>query len=129
MLTSMFDTTIKAEDLQGFKAHLHSELVLPGADGYESARRVWNGMIDKHPALIVRCADVSDVISAVHFARRQNLTVAVRGGGRSLAGHGVCDDGLVIDLSPMKGIQVDPQQRMARAEPGLTNAEFLQATQ
>ena len=125
----MFDRAINAEAFQHFKASLHGEVIGPNDEGYENARRVWNGMVDKHPALIVRCVDVLDVMSAVRFARRHDLTVAVRGGGRSLAGHGVCDDGLVIDLSQMKGIQVDPQQRLARAEPGLTNEEFLQATQ
>lgn len=125
----MFHTMINPTTLQNFKARLHGELISPGDEGYESARRVWNGMVDRHPALIVRCTNVSDVIRAVQFAHSQDLSVAVRAGGHDVAGHGICDDGLVIDLSLMKGIQVDPQQRIARVEPGLTSGEFLHATQ
>src|SRR5215467_2819615 len=109
----MFDRATKVEPLQDFKAHLHGELIGPGDDGYESARRVWNGMIDKYPALIVRCTDISDVVTSVEFARGQDLPVAVRGGGHSFSGNGTCDGGIVIDLSPMKRVQVDPAQRIA----------------
>jgi FAD/FMN-containing dehydrogenase len=125
----MFDKAIKTEALQDFKAHLHGELISPGDDGYESARRVWNGAIDKYPALIVRCAGVSDVVSAVQFARAQELPVAVRGGGHSFSGNGTCDGGLVIDLSPMKRVQVDLVKRTAWAQPGLTLGEFVRETQ
>jgi hypothetical protein len=125
----MFYTSINPRALQDFKASLHGGVIDPNDEGYESARRVWNGMVDKHPALIVRCVDVSDVIRAVQFARRQDLTVAVRAGGHDVSGHGVCDDGLVIDLSQMKDIQIDSEKRMARAEAGLTSGEFLRATQ
>jgi FAD/FMN-containing dehydrogenase len=86
-------------------------------------------MIDRRPALIVRCAEVDDVLSALAFARSQGLLVAVRGGGHSVAGHGVCDSGMVIDLSQMRGIRVDPLSRTARAQPGLTWGDFDQATQ
>ncbi|HEX6554957.1 MAG TPA: FAD-binding oxidoreductase, partial [Ktedonobacteraceae bacterium] len=98
-------------------------------DGYEGARRVWNGAIDKYPAAIARCADVSDVVAAVQFARDQELAVAVRGGGHSFSGNGTCDGGLVIDLSPMKRVQVDPEQRTAWAQAGLTIGEFVRETQ
>jgi len=125
----MFDGAIKAGALQHFKAHLHGELIGPGDDGYESARRVWNGMIDKYPALIVRCADVSDVVTSVQFARAQELPVAVRGGGHSFSGNGTCDGGLVIDLSPMKRVRVDSEQRTAWAQAGLTIGEFVRETQ
>lgn len=125
----MFERAIKVEALQDFEAHLHGELIGPGDDGYESARRVWNGMIDKYPALIVRCADVSDVVSAVQFARGQDLPVAVRGGGHSFSGNGTSDGGLVIDLSPMKRVQVDPGQCIAWAQAGLTIGEFVRETQ
>ena len=125
----MSSTPINPKALQDFKSSLHGKVIGPHDEGYDSARHVWNGMVDKHPALIVRCVDVSDVISTVQFARGHDLTVAVRGGGHDVSGHGTCDDGLVIDLSPMKGIQVDPQKRMARAEAGLTSGEFLRATQ
>jgi FAD/FMN-containing dehydrogenase len=111
------------------RASLHGQLIQPGDAGYDDARKVWNGMIDRHPALIVRCADGADVISAVNFARTENLLVAVRGGGHNVAGFGTCDDGIVIDLSPMKKIEVDPVARTARAQAGLTWGEFDQATQ
>lgn len=111
--------------VQKFKASLRGELLRPSEDGYDVARKIWNGMIDRHPALIVRCASVSDVISAVNFARTNNLLVAVRGGGHNAAGHAVCDDGVMIDLSRMKGFRIDPVRRTtARAEPGLTWGEF-----
>ena len=115
--------------LQQFEANFHGEVVGSNDESYESARKVWNALVDKHPAFIARCVNVSDVIAAFQFACGQDLTVAVRGGGHDLAGHGVCDDGLVIDLSQMKGIQIDSERRIARTQPGLTNAEFLQATQ
>ena len=84
-------------------------------------------MIDRHPKLIVRCADVADVRTAVNFAREERLTVAVRGGGHNGAGLGVCDDGLVIDLSPMKGVRVDPLTNTVRAEAGCTQADLNHA--
>lgn len=125
----MSHTPLHPTALQDFKASLHGEVIGPHEEGYDSARHVWNGMVDRHPALIVRCVDVSDVIRVVQFARSHDLTVAVRAGGHDVSGHGVCDDGLVIDLSQMKGIQVDPEKRVARAEAGLTSGEFLRATQ
>ena len=101
----------------------------PGADGYEQARHVWNGNIDRHPAAIARCTGVADVIEAVKFARASGLEVAVRGGAHNAAGHATVEGGLVIDLSGMKGIRVDPQARRANAQPGLTWAEFDRETQ
>jgi FAD/FMN-containing dehydrogenase len=115
--------------LQQFKSGFRGEVLDPGSDGYSSARRVWNGWIDRHPALIVRCTDTSDVIRAVQFARSQQLSVAVRGGGHSSAGYSVCDDGLVIDLSQMKDISVDPVKGLARTQPGLRLFEFVSRTQ
>ncbi len=125
----MFDIAINADALQHFKERLHGELIGPSDEGYESARRVWNGMIDKYPALIVCCTDVSDVVTAVQFARCQDLPVAVRGGGHSFSGNGTCDGGLVIDLSRMKRVQVDPVKRIAWAQAGLTIGEFVRETQ
>jgi FAD/FMN-containing dehydrogenase len=90
--------------LQDLKGHLHGELICPDDHNYDAARRVWNGMIDKYPAAIVRCADVVDVVTAVRFARNQHMHVAVRSGGHSVTGSSVCDEGMVIDLSRMKGI-------------------------
>jgi FAD binding domain/Berberine and berberine like len=118
--------SFKIKDLRG---RLRGQLLSPGDEGYDTARRVWNGMIDKYPALIVRCAEVSDVISAIRLARNERLTVAVRSGGHSVAGHGMCDGGLVIDLSPMKCVRVEPERRSARAQSGVTTGEFLSATQ
>ena len=114
--------------IQEFAARLRGSLLRPDHGGYEQARQVYNGMIDKHPALIARCVDVADVIVAVNFAREHELTLAVRGGGHSGPGLGTCDDGLVIDLSDMKGIRVDPSARTARVEAGCTWGEVDHAT-
>jgi FAD/FMN-containing dehydrogenase len=104
-------------------------LLRPGGTGYEEARKVWNGLIDKHPALIVRCAGVADVIDSVNLAREHDMLLAVRGGGHNVAGNAVCDGGLVIDLSPMKGIRVDPERRTVRAESGATLGDLDRETQ
>lgn len=115
--------------LQQFKSGLRGEVLDPGNDGYSSARRVWNGLIDRSPALIVRCTENSDVIRAVQFARSQHLPVAVRSGGHSSPGYSVCDDGIVIDLSQMKDISVDPVKAIARTQAGLKLGEFVSRTQ
>ncbi len=120
---------MEKEIVDYFRSSLHGQLILPGDADYDEARKVWNGMIDKHPALIVRCAEETDVISAVNFARTQNLLVAVRGGGHNVAGFGTCDEGIVIDLSQMKKIEVNTAERTARAQAGLTWGEFDKATQ
>ena len=104
-------------------------LLQAGQEGFDQARMVWNGMFDRHPALIARCAGAADVVSAVNFAHTSGLPIAVRGGGHSAVGYGTCDAGMVIDLSPMKGIRVDLAARTARAEPGLTWGEFDRETQ
>ena len=101
----------------------------PAPSGFDAARRVWNGMIDRTPALIARCAGAADVSSAVNFARDHDLPLAVHGGGHSAAGNGVCDRGLMLDLAPMKGLRVDPARRVVRAEPGLSWGEFDRETQ
>jgi FAD/FMN-containing dehydrogenase len=110
-------------------ASLRGELIAPLDDAYDEARSIWNGAHDRRPALIVRCAGVADVIRSVEFARSEQLTIAVRGGGHSIPGFSTVDDGIVIDLGAMKGIQIDPQARTARAEAGLTWAEFDHETQ
>jgi FAD/FMN-containing dehydrogenase len=110
-------------------ATLRGGLARPTDDGYDLFRRVWNGSIDRRPALIVRCAGVADVIAAVRFARVHGLTVAVRGGGHSFPGYSVCDGGLVIDLSPMKGVRVDPHARTARVQAGVLIGELDRETQ
>ncbi len=101
----------------------------PHDAGYDVARRLYNRAIDRRPALIARCTGVADVIAAVRHARRARLPVAVYGGGHSFAGHSVCDDGLVVDLRPMKGVRVDPSRRVAHAQAGLTWAELDRETQ
>ncbi len=108
---------------------LRGEVVLPNDPGYDEARSVWNGMIDRRPALIARCTGTSDVIAAVGFARSEGLEVAVRGGGHNVAGNATCDGGLVIDLSPMKGVRVDAEARTVRAQGGLTWGELDAETQ
>ena len=105
------------------------ELIGSGDPGYDAARRVWNGNIDRHPALVACCRGVADVRHAVRFAREQGLLVSVRGGGHSAPGYGTNDGGLVIDLSAMKGIRVDPEARTARAEGGVLWREFDRETQ
>ncbi|HKT96174.1 MAG TPA: FAD-binding oxidoreductase [Paraburkholderia sp.] len=108
---------------------VRGRVVVPGDSDYEEARKVWNGAIDRRPALIVYCADSGDVVQAVNFARAGHHLVAVRSGGHNLGGLSVCDAGMVIDLSRMKRIDVDPVRRIARAEAGLTLGEFDAATQ
>src|SRR5436305_1654457 len=103
-------------------------VLIPGDDGYDTARTVWNGMIDRHPALIARCAGVADVMTALQFARSQHLPIAIRGGGHNVAGNAVCDGGVVIDLSGMRGIRVDPERRTVRAQAGATWAEVDRET-
>lgn len=115
--------------IETLKTTLHGRLILPTDVSYDDVRRVWNGMIDKHPALVVQCANEDDVIRTVRFARDSDLPLAVRGGGHSVAGFGTCDDGVVLDLSPMKTVRIDPVLRTARAQPGLTWGEFDEATQ
>ncbi len=114
--------------IQDLRGRLRGALIQPGDPAYEQARQVYNGMIDKRPALIARCVDVADVIAAVTFAREQGLTLAVRGGGHNGPGLGTCDDGLVVDLAPMKGIYVDPDNRTVRVEGGCTWGEVDHAT-
>ncbi len=108
---------------------LRGELVRPGHPSYDERRRVWNGSIDRHPAVIVRCLDAADVSAAVTFARRSDLPLAVRGGGHSFAGLSVCDGGVVVDLGPMKQIRVDPERRAVQAEAGVLLGELDRATQ
>src|SRR5207247_4013714 len=125
----MLHAALPSVALQNFQSRVHGRLICKGDRDYDQARRVWNGRIDKYPAALVRCADVVDVVTAVAFARGQNLLVAVRSGGHSLSGSSVCDEGLVIDLSAMKGIWVDQEKRTTWAQAGLRLSEFVRATQ
>lgn len=114
------------DELQG---SFRGEIVRPADAGYDEHRKVWNGSIDRRPGLIARCAGVADVRAAVRFGRDHGLPVAVRGGGHSFPGLSVCDDGLVIDLGPMKGVRVDPEARTARAQAGVLLGELDRETQ
>src|SRR5688500_15089102 len=105
-----------------------TELLTPEHDDYEAARRVHNGLIDRRPALIARCHSNADVADAVRLARQRELDICVRGGGHNVAGRAVVDGALMIDLSPMKLIAVDPSTRTVRAQPGLTWGEYNDAT-
>jgi FAD/FMN-containing dehydrogenase len=117
-------TTVSDEAIAALAELLRGRLVLPSDADYDQTRSVWNGMVDRRPALIVQCAGVADVVTTVNFAKEHDLLVAVRGGGHNAAGNAVCDDGLVIDLSLMKGVRVDPLARTVRAEGGVTIGEL-----
>ena len=114
------NTILEERAVEDFKVSLRGQLILPGGDGYNEARKTYNAMIDKRPGLIVRCAGVADVINSVNFARANDLPLAVRGGGHNIAGKSVCDGGIVIDLSSMSSVRVDPVNHRARAESGTT---------
>ena len=117
-------TQLSPDVVDRLAAGLRGELLTPDSPGYHQARAVWNAMIDCRPGLIARCAGEADVIQAVNFARAHELLVAVRGGGHNIAGTGVCDEGLQIDLSPMRSVHIDPEARVAQVEPGCTLADF-----
>jgi FAD/FMN-containing dehydrogenase len=121
--------SIDRASIERLRAELRGELLLPGDPGYDQARTIWNGMIDRRPGLIVRCAGVADVLAAVRLARAHDLLVAIRGGGHNVAGNAVCEDGLMIDLSRMRSVRVDPKARTAHAEGGATWADFDAETQ
>jgi FAD/FMN-containing dehydrogenase len=106
------------------RSKLRGSVALPGQDGYDAARTIWNAMVDRRPGLVVRCAGADDVINSVRLARDERLLVAVRAGGHNIAGNAVCDAGLLIDLSLMKSVRVDPASGTARVEPGATLADF-----
>jgi len=119
---------VSPQRIQEFASSLRGRLIRPGDADYETARKVYNGMIDRHPALIAHCANVADVIRSVNFGRDNDVAVAIRGGGHNVGGLGTCDDGLVIDLSSLRGIRVDPAARAVRVEGGCTWAEVDHAT-
>ena len=115
---------ISQDTVAALRGKLRGVVALPGEDGYDAARTIWNAMIDRRPGLVVRCLGAADVAHAVTFAREEKLLVAVRAGGHNIAGHAVCDGGLLIDLSLMKSVNVDPASETARVEPGTTLADF-----
>jgi FAD/FMN-containing dehydrogenase len=122
-------TNMKNEVVDAFKATLRGPVLQPGEPGYDDARAVWNAMIDRRPALIARCAGTADVVTAVNFARENGLALAVRGGGHNIAGSAVCADGLVIDLSGMRDVHVDPRARLAWVAGGALLSDVDHETQ
>jgi len=120
---------LRESDIGEFKAHFRGDVLVPENAGYDEVRQIWNAMVDRRPALIARCSSPDDVVQAVNFARTQGLIVSVRGGGHNIAGNAVCDGGIMIDLSPMKRVKVDPSARQASVEPGCTLADFDAAAQ
>ncbi len=120
---------VPVEAVNALRSRLRGSALFSGDPGYDDARSVWNAMIDKRPGLIVQCAGVADVLQAIRFARDHGLLIAVKGGGHNIAGSAVCDCGLMLDLSPMKSVHVDPRNRIARVEPGVTLGELDRETQ
>jgi FAD/FMN-containing dehydrogenase len=129
MTTETTTATATTADLGRLRDSVHGPVITPGAEGYDEARSIWNAMIDRRPAAIVRCSGTADAIAAVRFAREHDLLVAVRGGGHNVAGDAVCDGGLVIDLSRLRGATIDPAARIARVQPGATWADLDHETQ
>src|SRR4051812_25627619 len=121
-------TTLAQSDIDVLRAQLRGPLIDPDDSTYDEVRQLYNGMIDKRPRLIARCVDIADVIAAVNFGREHDLLIAVRGGGHNGPGLGSCDDGLVIDLSSMNSVRVDPSARTVRAEAGCTSGDVDHAT-
>ncbi|WP_336359924.1 FAD-binding oxidoreductase [Haladaptatus sp. ZSTT2] len=118
------EVRIDESAIETLAMEFRGELIRPGDPTYDEARTIWNAAIDKHPGLIARCAGVADVIAAVNFAREQDILVAVKGAGHNIAGNALCDDGLVIDLSGMNAVRIDPEAKTARVEPGATLGDF-----
>lgn len=122
-------TRIEGARLEAFRTAMRGQTLAPGEPGYDQARAVWNAMIDRRPALVARCSGVADVLLCVELAREHDLLVSVRGGGHNIAGKAVCDDGLVIDLSRMRDVRVDPGARTARVGLGATLGDLDHETQ
>jgi FAD/FMN-containing dehydrogenase len=116
--------SIDGAQVEALKGAMRGALLRPGEAGYDESRTIWNAMIDRRPALIARCAGAADVMLAVNFARENGLLLAVRSGGHNIAGNAVCDDGMMIDLSPMKLVRIDPEARTAHVGPGATLGDF-----
>jgi FAD/FMN-containing dehydrogenase len=123
------EATVGAEAIQEFASGLRGPVLAPGGMGYDEARRIWNGLIDRRPALIVQCTGAADVVDAVNFARQHDLLLSIKGGGHNVAGNAVNDGGLVIDLSQMRGVHVDPATQTVRAQGGATWGDADRETQ
>ena len=115
---------LASDDIAKLKARLRGPLLQAGEPGYEESRTVWNAMIDRKPAMIVRCRGVSDIRRALDFAQEHGILTAIRGGGHNIAGNALCDAGMVIDLSALRSVRIDPYMRRAYVEPGVTLGEF-----
>jgi FAD/FMN-containing dehydrogenase len=129
MTSQLTDVTLDEDAVQGLVQAVRGAVLRPGDPGYDDARFIWNGLIDRSPALIVQCTGAADVVDAVNFAREQNLLLSVKGGGHNVAGNAVNDGGLVIDLSQMRGVHVDPKMRTVRAQGGATWGDCDRETQ
>jgi len=120
---------LEAKEVDDLKAGLRGPLLIPGAAGYDEARSIWNAMIDRRPALIARCLGTADIVTCVNFARERGLVLTVKGGGHNIAGLAVADGALMLDLSLMRGVWVDPEARIARAQPGCLLGDVDRETQ
>src|SRR5579871_2121233 len=121
--------TMENSVLHKFRGQVRGTVLCPGDEGYDAARAVWNARVDRRPGLILRCAGVADVIRGVQFARQNGMEFSIRGGGHNVAGWAVCEGGLMLDLTPLKGVRVDPIRRIARAQAGCTWGDFDHETQ
>jgi FAD/FMN-containing dehydrogenase len=121
--------SLESSSIEDFRARLRGLLLLPGEPGYDDARSVWNAMIDRRPALIVRCLGTSDIVAGVKFAREHGLSLAIKGGGHNISGLAICDDGLMLDMSLMRGVWVDAARRSAVAQPGCLLGDVDRETQ
>jgi FAD/FMN-containing dehydrogenase len=123
------DVKIDADSVAAFSGQVRGPVLMPGDPGYDDARSIWNGLIDRHPALIVQCSGAADVVDAVNFAREQGLTLSIKAGGHNVAGNAVNDDGIVLDLSQMRGVHVDPASQTVRVQGGATWGDLDRETQ
>src|SRR5713101_4355533 len=123
------EVTLDPKAIDEFKGRLRGTLLVPGAPGYDEARAIWNAMIDRRPALIVRCLGVADVLTSLRFARDHGIALSIKGGGHNISGLAVCDAGLLLDMSLMRGVWVDPSARLARAQAGCLRGDVDRETQ
>lgn len=128
-LTSVVANPLTSGMISNLRSQIAGNILLPEEDGYEEARKICNGMINKKPALILQCKSTNDVVVAVAFAKQQNLVISIRGGGHNITGNAICDGGIMIDMSQMKRVLVDPEQMTAKAQTGATWGDFDKATQ
>src|SRR6266446_1587973 len=122
-------TNISKEKIENLKSKVKGQIVLPSDSSYDEVRQIWNAMIDRRPALIVRCAEADDVPPAITFARENGLEISIRGAGHNIAGNALCDNGVMIDFSAMRLVRVDSENKRAYVEPGATLADFDEAAQ